>query len=415
VDRAAVAAFPRRSDLRVQGATLGVCLALVFVSNIATPGLLDRAGQIKGTDFSNFYVLGSLVTTGHHAALYDRAALRQRAVQLLPESSGTYYLPIYGPQIALLFAPLALLPYGLALFVWLLIITVLYAVSVWAVWRTTSALKDERWLVLILAAAYPAFFYLLAHGQNSAVALACVTAAYLALRARRPWLAGVAIGTLVFKPQLGLVAACVFLLNRQWAVVTGAILAAGAQLAATWLYFSTEVMRAYVEWLRGVGDVVPLLHIKPDQMHSLLTFWQLIVPWDMAAFALYLISSAVVIAATSWLWRVDAPLSLKYSLFLVATVLVSPHLYVYDLVILAPVFLLVADWSVSNLEHPFSEPMRQASYFAFVLPLMGVLTQHTRVQLSVVAMAILAGLLTCVLAGGVRRRAIRAPDWHPAQ
>jgi hypothetical protein len=397
VDRAAVAAaFPRRGDVRGPAGLLAVCLALVFIFNVATPGLLDRAGQIKGTDFSNFYVLGSLVLAGDHAALYDRAALRATAVRLLPESSGTYYLPIYGPQMALFFAPFATLPYGWALVIWSMINALLYGICCWAIWKTTPALQGETWLVAILAAAFPAFFNLIAHGQNSAVALACFTAAYLALRNARPFLAGLAIGTLVFKPQLGLAAACVFVLTGQWAVVAGAVVAAAVQLGATWLYYGTDVMRAYVEWLQGVGDIVALLHIKPYQMHSLMTFWRLLVPWEQAAQVLYLISAGVVIAATCRVWRLSVPLSLKFALLLVATVLVSPHLYVYDLVILAPAILLTADWALRNADHRSSKPIQQALYFVFILPLTGVLTQLTRVQLSVIAMAVLAGLLTRV-------------------
>ena len=87
-----------------------MCLAVFYAINLSTPGLRDRSGQLKGTDFIHFYVLGSLALDGQAAALYDYRAQAARSVARVPESSGVYYLPIYGPQMSLLFAPLARAP-----------------------------------------------------------------------------------------------------------------------------------------------------------------------------------------------------------------------------------------------------------------------------------------------------------------
>ncbi len=73
--------------------------------------------------------------------------------------------------------------------------------------------------VALVAAASPAFFNLVAHGQNSALALLCFTGMFFALKHERHFVAGLALGSLIFKPQLGLVAGCVFILSGQWWVV----------------------------------------------------------------------------------------------------------------------------------------------------------------------------------------------------
>lgn len=385
--------FPQRSDVRTHGLLLGVVLLLVYAAELTTPTLLGRSGQIKGADFSNFYVLGWLALNDRASDLYDAAALRQTAAALLPESSDTFYLPIYGPQVALFFATFARLPYEWSLVIWLLGTTVIYGVCVWLIWRTCPSLKREANAVLLLAASFPAFFNLITHGQNSAVALACFTAAYLALRAGRPFWAGLAIGSLVFKPQLGLAAALVFLINREWRVVAGAVVAAGLQLWGTWLYFGTNVMTAYGQWLLGIGDLAPLLHVKPYQMHSLYSFWKLLIPWDPGALIFYGFTAGVVIWAACMVWRSGASISLRYAFLLLATVLVSPHLYVYDLVILAPAFLIVGDWTLGQPAGPFAKPMQRTLYFSYALPLAGAAAQFTRLQLSVVAFLALSAVL----------------------
>ena len=365
--------------------------------NVATPSLKDRAGQIKGTDFANFYALGSLALTGQHQTLYDPPALRDYSVSLLPELTGSYYLPIYGPQVALLFAPFALLPYSVALALWIALTATLFGLCCWLFWRICPSLRHDAVTVAVVAASSPAFFNLVAHGQNSAIALVCFTAAYFALRSERAFLAGLAIGALVFKPQLGLVAACVFVLSREWRIVLGALIGAVIQLGLAWLYFGSDVMVAYAGWLLGVGEINDLLSIKLYQMHSLYAFFKLAVPSLWTATVLYVCGAAICVWATYIVWRSRAPLALRFAFLLLATALASPHLYVYDLVVLAPAFLIVVDATLASPENVLAKPMQQALYLAYALPLTGVLTQTTHLQLSVVAIATLALMLFRVI------------------
>ena len=56
-----------------------------------------------------------------------------------------------------------------------------------------------------------------------------------------------------------------------------------------------------------------------------------------------------------------------YSALLLSTVLLAPHLTVYDLVILAPAFLLLSDWLVTQIDGNTAR-FKILLYFAFVLP-----------------------------------------------
>jgi Glycosyltransferase family 87 len=383
-----------------------MCLAVFYAINLSTPGLRDRSGQLKGTDFIHFYVLGSLALDGQAAALYDYSAQAAHSVAQVPESTGVYYLPIYGPQMSLLFAPLARLPYAWALLVWSLITTSIYALCCAAFWKTCAALRADRSTVIILAAGSPAFFNLVAHGQNSAIALACFTAAFFALRHEKRFLAGLAIGTLIYKPPLGLAAACVFGLTFEWRIVAGAIAGAAAQLGAAWRYYGRDVMEAYWHSVRDVGDIRPLLDVKPYQMHSLASFWTSLLPWPHLAVGLYFVSAAATVVVACLMWRARAPLSLRYAVLLLATALVSPHLNVYDLVIVSPGLLMIGDWALAGPNHPWSTLTRRLLYCAYALPLFGPLTQFTHVQLSVVAMS---GLSVVVAAATLRQRDVRLP------
>jgi hypothetical protein len=186
------------------------------------------------------------------------------------------------------------------------------------------------------------------------------------------------------------VAGCVFILSGQWWVVGGALAGAAIQLGLPWLYFGNEVMLAYAGWLQGVGEINALLSVKLHQMHSLYALFKLAIPSLWIATLLYALAAAICVGAAYLVWRGPAPLPLRYSFLLVATVLASPHLYVYDLVILAPAFLIIVDHTLAGPERMFSKPIQRMLYFAYALPLAGVIAQVTHVQLSVIAMTALA-------------------------
>ena len=161
--------------------------------------------------------------------LYDMPSQAALVHERIPGGADIVYLPVYPPQVSIFFAPLARLSYDWAIFIWLTVSTVIYVYCCYAVWRVCPNLRDEKFTIFILAAAYPAFFHLILWGQTSALALASFTLAYFALRAENHLLAGIAFGALAFKPQLGLVAAIVFLAMRNWTLIAGAILSAAAQ------------------------------------------------------------------------------------------------------------------------------------------------------------------------------------------
>jgi len=116
----------------------------------------------------------------------------------------------------------------------------------------------------------------------------------------------------------------------------------------------------------------------------------MLVPSGTFSLILSVISAAIVLAFTIRVWKRSQAWAPRFSLLLVATVLVAPHLTVYDLVILVPSFLLLADWLLSQQETRKSGIVGVLLYLVYALPLLGFLSQWTRVQLSVLAMSVLA-------------------------
>jgi hypothetical protein len=178
-------------------------------------------------------------------------------------------------------------------------------------------------------------------------------------------------------------------------VLTGVILSAAAQVSLTWAIFGTSVMRAYFETLlhmsRWIQTAEPAL--APIQMHSLRSFWSLLAPWPNLALILYLVTSIIAIILAAAAWKKTPNPALQFSALTLAAVLVNPHLFVYDLLVLVPVFFLLADWALHDASPQLQSTLRVLLYLAFVLPLFGPLSQWTHLQLSVPAFAALLWFL----------------------
>jgi alpha-1,2-mannosyltransferase len=378
--------------LRAHGLLLCFALWSIYIWTLVTPTLRDRNGNLKGTDFLHFYTLGTLAAGHRGADLYDINAQAAVAALRVPDAVGIRYLPLYPPQVSLLFAPLARLSYAWALACWWILSSLIYAACCYSVWRACPNLRGYGATVAVLAAGFPAFFHLIAWGQTSAIALALFTALFFLLRSQRQFVAGLVVGCLIFKPQLGLAAAVVFVSTGAWKIVAGAVLSAVAQVSAGILYYGTGPFREWLRTMANARHLLPLLEPRPYQTHCLRTFWSMLIPWTNVSLMLYVLSAGVILGWTIVLWRRGGAWSLRFSALLIATVLVSPHLTVYDLVILAPAFLLLADWLLAEQSAPNSG-MGTLLYCVYMLPLLGPLARWTHVQLSVIAMTMLLWMI----------------------
>ncbi len=361
----------------------------------ATPGPFDRAGNIKFQDFLPIYISAQQIAQGRAAELYDQrvTANVMQAVVGRPIDVRLPYL--YGPQVGLFFAPLAALSFSVAARFWAASSLIIFFGCVYLVWNSCLNLRSHFAVVAICAVAFPPLFHLFVRAQTSALVLACFTTAFLAFRTNHSWLAGIALGFLVFKPQFLVAIPLVLLFARAWKPLTGLLACAAVQLAFTRIYFGPTVMRSYFDTLWHMSRVIGGLELSlaPIQMHSLRSFWTLLVPWPNAAIALYILTSVAVIVLAATVWKSSAPLAIRFSALTLTGVLVNPHLFVYDLLVLAPVLLLLVDWTLLNAQHALSRPLQLFAYLAFILPLVGPLSRWTHVQLSVPAFAAMLWML----------------------
>lgn len=303
-------------------------------------------------DFLHFYVQGAIARAHASHALYDINEMAAVAERVLPGIPKHVFPPVYGPQVAVFFRPFASLSYLHALYVWLTITCVGTLVCLAIVWsRCTDRTTHRRWVLGVLALGAPGLYFTLSFAQASVIGLAALTWLWVALRAERPFLAGLAVGLLAYKPQLGVVAAVVFLWRREWWMVLGAATSVGVQAVVAAAYWGSAIFRGYVAALQTLPSVLDAM--EPD-VHLAYSLRAVLGEFGLSSSATFAVSVLVSVAVIVWVgvnWRPTVPLERRYSGLVLATLAINPHLYGYDLLLAAPAMLVAAAfaWATSDL------------------------------------------------------------------
>jgi hypothetical protein len=248
-----------------------------------------------------------------------------------------YYAWLYPPDFFLLAAPLALLPYPLALAIWQGATLALYLWVIAAILRKArreSGVVAHVWLAA--AAAFPVVFINLGHGQNAFLSAALFGAALLSLQ-RRPVLAGMLFGALTYKPQLGIVLPFALLAAGQWRAIVAAAVTAIILAGASYLLFGADAWSAFIASTETSRKL--LLEDGSVGFAKLQSVFAAVRMWGGSVPLAYIVqgaASALAICGTLLLWHSSERRELKAAGLLAATTLASPHILDYDLMLLAP-------------------------------------------------------------------------------
>ena len=327
--------WPRSARHAKKQAVILATLLWAAAAVVGFTGRSDRgiAGPLKGADFIQFYTLGHLAAAQQVDALYDMRALHAAQVALVPESKPEHFPTVYPPHAALLFVPFNGWSYQTALLMWNLVTIALYVLIVRSAWRRVSGQLTDRGLVIAAAAAFPPFWNLVLFGQITIFILAAFWLGWLALERGRSYLAGAAFGLLALKPQFGIPLAAIVLTCGEWRMLAGAISSVAAQALVIWIALGSSVFAAFASSLRTTLTYADWLESKPFLSHSLRAEARLLPDW--IGVPLWVALSAVVLWYSVRVWKSHAPLHVRLGVVILASLLVNPHVIVYDVTLLA--------------------------------------------------------------------------------
>ncbi|MGO4712279.1 glycosyltransferase family 87 protein [Bradyrhizobium sp. 2TAF24] len=341
----------------------------VLLLAIATAGLLawialshhmvDRNGKPLGTDFSSFYAAGALAREGQAAGAYDPQLHHARQQQTFGAAT-PYYAWQYPPVFLLVAAPLAALPYPVALALWQGVTLVLYLMVIRRIVRPVRPAAGRLWL--LTAAAFPAVFINLGHGQNGFLTAALLGGGALLLT-HRPLLAGVLFGLLAYKPQFALVIPVALVAGGYWRSVMAATLTVAALAAVTTALFGVAPWQAFIASMEASRRVLlEAGDVGFEKLQSAFAAVRLLGGGVALAYAVQAIVSGAVIVSVGWAFRVLRDDTEKAALLLAATLLASPHVLDYDLMVLGPTIAFAVATGLSRGFRPYEISLLAAAW-----------------------------------------------------
>ena len=342
---------------------------------VRSDDMIDSTGQVLGADFITFWSGSYLTLAGTPEAAYQPDQILAASRVAVPGNQSEFIWS-YPPVYQLMVAPLALLSYPLA---WMLWCALGIAAFVLVIGRLAPP-PFTLWLTF----AFPGVYLNVVQGQNGLFAVALLGGALLLLD-RRPILAGVLIGLLIFKPTLGLLIPLALLCGRRWLAFASAAVATLALVGLSLLAFGREPWVGFFENAGFAAAVLEQGHLPWEKMPSLFAALRMIGLETGPAYAAHLVVAAAAAGAVAWAWwkgRVALPLA--SAILVSASLLVSPHLNDHDLVLLAiPLALLVAD----SRRRPWSGREQIFLGIAWIAPLVAApIAQYSAVQIGTVAM-----------------------------
>ncbi|WP_420338716.1 glycosyltransferase family 87 protein [Roseibium sp.] len=302
-----------------------------------------KHGLLLMGDYICYWLAAVTVLAGAPFDVYDNDAFRLVAENFVAEYG---YLPfMYPPTYLLAMVPFGLLPNWLSHILFFSLTLGALALVGRIIWG--------GWKGALIACAFPGVLGVLIHGQNSFLTAALFGGALAALGGKRYILAGVLIGCMTYKPQIGVLIPFALLAGRFWttfitAGVTTVVLAALPAVA-----FGPEIWLAFLEQSKFAATLL-------DQ--ELVEFWKYLSIYaglrmlglpDQAAMVAQLFFAAGCLVWVLRLWRSDAPFELRAAGLVAASLLASPYMLTYEYIILAVPILFLARHAVDGNLLPF--------------------------------------------------------------
>jgi Glycosyltransferase family 87 len=390
---------------------------MVVVEGVGIAAMVGSRG-VEGfvlvADLRAFLGAADMAAAGAWDSLYDldaQVAWQQRRFPSVDRS--TLLVFANPPFVARLLEPLAgrstSAAYGLVLVANLLLLLA----SLRLVYGALDGLEPAaRRLLLLGILSFVPVSVALMQGQLSPLLLLGVTGGWVALRRGRGLRGGLALSLLLVKPQLLAIPALFLVAHRRgWALLG----LTGGSLLWFGLGVSGAGLDGHRAWARLGSALVEGGHaygIDPKRMYTLRSALHVLAGSDAfdAVRGPWLAGSLAVVAALLWTWRRPASeraFDLRYGATLVASVLLSLHAYVHDLVILIPAAAALAAAALEDDEGPWKRFALSAVGALWLGPgVAGVLVPAGAMVL------VLAALLVALMWGSART--LVAPSRGPA-
>lgn len=331
-----------------------VILAVIVLSAVLWARF---SAQVEQTDFSMTYVGARILHLGQSARLYDLQ--EQSAIRKSTFARPSPLLFEHPPFEALIFQPLAALPYRTVYIIWALVNAAIWLTLPFLL-RPYAPAPRETSGYLALFALYAPLGIALFQGQTSLAMLLFYTLCFIQLKRGRPLAAGMCLGVALFKFQLVLPFVLIFLLRRQWRFLAGFTLSGAFFGLLSLIAVGWRGIFSYVRFLATIAsDPHNVSYGSTLYMVSLQGFLNALLGRFVSGTSIGVVAAAVslgLIVLTAWRWqRLEAAGAgpetedLMFAAAIAVSLAAGSHLFPHDLSpLLLSLFLVAAHFPASG-------------------------------------------------------------------
>lgn len=288
-----------------------------------------RGPNAEKTDFALTYVGAHIVHEGDGRHLYDIGLQVRLRHSMFHDPSPLYFE--HPPFEALALAPLAALPFRTVYLLWgLLNVAVLLGVVVGL--RASLHWPSEDIGYLFLWMIFCPVLVAIYQGQSSIIVLGAYAAAFVLLKANKPFIAGALFGPALLKFQFAVPLAIIFLLRRQWRFVAGFSLAGVFLGVCSLIGIGWNGVADYIRLLSQIGNNPQNVSygsaVDMPTLHGLVFA---VVGPALNATGLSLIVAMLSIGLLAWVaWKWNGNWEASFAAAVAASLVCGSHMFTHD-------------------------------------------------------------------------------------
>lgn len=300
------------------GLSLGLAWLLLVPNAFASPN-----GTVL-MDYFSFWLAGRQVLLGAPELVYNPVEFS--ALQAEISSSETVFGFFYPPTFQVLLSAFAALPYKAAFAAFILSTTALLCLS--------CRLITGNWLLAACLIIVPACANNAFHGQNAALTAALYGFFLVGIERQRLWLAGIALGILTIKPQLGILVPVALIASLNWRTFVSASVTTLAFLMISVAVLGFGVWQIFWAQAPVASAMMEIGGVEWGKMISVYGSLRQLGLGHAASMAVQVIVGLGALVCVWKVWRTSGDMAVRSAVLVGGTLLVTPFALSYDLTLL---------------------------------------------------------------------------------
>jgi len=326
----------------IAGMIVGFLIVLVTAE-----GAVTATGRLGG-DYPAFYSAGRIVVEGDWENLYSLERQAEEQESLLGVGRLLYFA--YPPFVALPFGILAELEYRWSYLCYTVILFCAFLFSIHLLRSLSPFVNRHYWAVVSGSLLFYPLAKAIGGSQNTPITLLLLIGAWWGVTHGRPYLSGLLLGLLLYKPHFALPMIGLYLVAGYGRVVVGAAVAglslygvSAWMLGPDWVFQWAELVSLF-----AVEDI----KVNGHQAVSWVGFISALFGNARGAATAGIACSILTAIYLMWKWWClkSADLDIKMALAVTGIILISPHTMFYDAAFILIAIVVLADRLGPDLE-----------------------------------------------------------------